>query len=236
MVPRGGGGGRGAGGDCEVHVRSPTARAMDSVYPLNNDTANPIYGDFPGCRILGDPCTIRVRPLDARDPRATDILGFASFIPGGFAIHISGMNDFGRKDQPRRIHGLGLMQCLWEREGRHPSGTGCQSPDTVVIMAGEENHFCHWHRTNGFLTLQGLYDWDACDQRPFTANDVAHYINNTTDRLFNLQPRNISVIRKFLDAMVGATNHGIVSDDGKIGVARLMRAGGRYLYQWRRHE
>lgn len=220
-----------------ARIASPTARRMDSIYRLSSNAPSPIFGDFPDCQILGDPCTIRVTPMNDYDPRAFDILGFTSFRGGGIAIHISGKDDFGRKANPQRIHALGMQECLWVRDGRHPSGTGCSKPDPVVILEspGVEPHFALWGRADGFITLEGLYLWDdraRVPEVPFTAEHVAAYINMGRESYLRLDSQQVSTIRRLLEFCVGVTNHGIVSDDGKIGVARLVRAGGRYRYRW----
>lgn len=212
--------------------------SRDSIYRVPDDAPSVIFGDFPNCQILGDPCTIRVTPLEAfDDSRAVDILGFNSFCPGGIAIHISGKDDFGHKAGPTRIHALGLQEMLWIRQGKHPSGTGCAGPEAVAILDHPiaKPHVALWGRTDSILTLQGVYHWDACDQQPFSVGDIADYINARDGRLFNLGKQQVAAIRALLEACVGATSHGIVSDDGKIGVARLMRAG-RGRYRWRRAE
>lgn len=172
---------------------------MESRYPLNTGD-DPLYGEFHDCRILGDPCTIRVQRLEDGDARALDILGIPSFRRGQLAIHVSGLDDRGKRSGGQPIRGIGMMECLWDRPGRHPSGTGCNGPEPVVMLDnGEPGHFAYWTRARGFITVAGIAD--RIKHRLLSARGIVELTDVNG-------PKHVAAVRRLLEDAENVLHNG----------------------------
>ena len=202
------------------------------------------FGSFPGCRILGTPCTINVSSLPDASPVAVDILGYPAFRRNGMAIHISGLDTFGKKANSGHIRSLGMYSVAWT--GRAPglpglpSGLGCRAPEPAVIVSNgfqDWGHHAMFSRCDSFLTLEGVFEWaGASSVRPdwvFEPADIMNTLNSKRVDTWLYEKQHLSAIRRLLEGCVDVSNNGILSDDGKIGVAAIQRSG-RWGYQWRR--
>ena len=202
------------------------------------------FGKFPGCHILGTPCTINVDALPDASPVAVDILGYPTFRRNGMAIHISGLDAFGNKAGAGHIRALGMYSVGWTGRASGlpglPSGLGCRASEPAVIVSSgcrQWQHHAMFSRCDSFLTLEGVFNWaGASSVHPdwvFEPSDIMNTLNSKRVDTWLYERQHLAAIRRLLEDCVDVSNNGILSDDGKIGVACLQRDG-RWAYRWHR--
>jgi len=163
-----------------------------------------------------------------------DILGEPGFRVGGLAIHISGFSPFGQKTGLGWICAIGAYSVDWLGARDTPSGLGCRGPEAAAIVSGTKPNWDHHSMFSGcsyFLTLEGIYKWAAGLGDAFSPLDVIDGANSRRGDKWPLDKHHVAVARRLLEGSIDVSNNQIVSDDGKIGVVRLVRVG-RWSYMW----
>ncbi len=194
-----------------------------------------IYGDFPGCRLLGSPCTIRTEKQADGWDGATDATGFPGvFAHGGRAIHVSGRDVFGRKSGLGFIRGLARYSVDWLGSKDHPSGLGCHEPEAATIISFDGAHNtperCYdlgfWGECRYIFTLAGVLCWARTvnEGKAFKPVDILKWIDAQKKRPLPLNdPLHIAVLRRLLDGSV---------DIRKNGLKHTLCRDGRWGYIW----
>ena len=221
-------------------IKAELARSMDSEYSWSSSAQSwsKIYGEFPGCRILGAPCTIRSVRKNEGWPEAMDALGFSGvFSHVGMAIHVSGKDEGGRNTGPGRIRGLAEYSIDWLGAEKHPSGLGCHKPEPAAIITCDGWHYRPdqyyqlflWTGCNYIFTLAGVLRWSLEIDRmplPFTPGNVLGWADKEQGRkspmLLNEAPH-VAALRRLLEAAVGSRNNGLT---------HILRRRGRWEYEW----
>ena len=129
-------------------MSAPTIHPGGSLYtvPASATGDARIYGRFEGQRILGQPCAITVERLEDSDERALDLLKRPTFRRVGSAIHISGLDPFGKRTGPGFIRALGMYSIDYLGREDHPSGCGSDAPEAVAILTWDGDCAGTMHR------------------------------------------------------------------------------------------
>lgn len=218
-------------------MTSHTSRIFRSEYrtPAGAKGEARIYGDFPGCLLLGSPCTIKAAKQRDGWNEATDALGFSGvFARTGLAIHVSGRDDYGQKTGPGFVRGLARYSIDWLGSKSHPSGLGCHKPEPAAIVTCDGGHrdpneyhrVDRWTGCDYVFTLAGVLQWARTvnDGKEFTPVDILTWIDAMKKRTYPLnESLHIATLRRLLEGAVGVSNNGLKN---------TLHRSSRWRYVW----
>lgn len=222
-----------------IPYQSPMSGSLYSARP--GEPGQP-FGEFTGQRILGQACTIRVTPAEDGALPFQDMIG-CPMRRGRAAIHISGVDPFGKKTGPGFVRELGWYEEDYLGRKDHPSGLGSngKAPAALVTWDGvhqrqeEWAHHAFWGACNGYVTLDGVYGLVG-PGKTFHPRDICLALERRTGRSdwYNTR-QHVSAIRRLLEGMVGVSNvaaGAIVPGPSRPLWGCVLARIGRWQYFW----
>jgi hypothetical protein len=201
-----------------------------------------IYGTFQNQMILGYPCTVKIESLPDNDSRIKDILGFSEIRRKMAAIHISGVDPFGKHTGPGFIQAIGFYQIEFKNKTqRKPSGLGCDGPEAALIVTWDQDYHHRWEHHAFFsgadhiVTLGGIYEWwRTTGKGSFGPQEICASIDElrgyTNDSVMSLcnSKQHVRAVRRLLESSLDVNNNHIGSDNNR----PILRRIGRWQYEW----
>lgn len=227
-------------------ARDEHRREQGSIYTVPEDAVGEarIYGLFKSQRILGYPCDIECIRVDDCDPSVQDIFGFDMVTRGDSAIHVSGLDPFGRKTGPGFIRALGRQQIHWQLPSHiesPPSGLGSRGPEVGMIVSWDADaagsghrsdvwqHHVFWSAPKSFLTLRGVHRWWRNQgMGDFSVGDLAARLDAGRKSYLRVSGdvQHEGAFRRLLEGHVGVSNNRLPGDHGPA----VLRRVGRWRY------
>lgn len=208
--------------------------------PLDEKGDDRVYGIFSFQRILGCACTITTVPLPDYSPAAVDLLGnWGAFGHNGGAIHISGLDPFGKRTGPGFIKAIGGYVVVFERTD-HPSGLGTNGVEPACIVTWDGDASGRFHRTDdwqhhamfggtrSYVTLAGVLRWCGLHDRlgGFGPDDICEWLDARREGYVQYRDRqHVAAIRRLLESFVGVSNNYLPE-------TAILRRKGRWSYHW----